>query len=111
MGKGRRKGRKRVTQHCFRCGSTMKPRSIKLGDVSVRSWRCPKDGEEILHPKDAQKALFLNKLKKRGVKVKIGILNKAPYLRFPKAFLDILKKGDEVIIKVVEGKKIQLEIQ
>jgi hypothetical protein len=88
----------------------MKEKTLTLGDIRVRAWRCPKDKEETIHPEDAQKALLLNKLKKKGVKVKIGILNKAPYLRFPKEFNKILKKGDEVVVRVVSGDLIELEI-
>ena len=102
---------KKKTITCFRCGSSMKPNSIKLGDISVRSWRCPKDGEEILHPRDAQKALLINKIKKRGLELKIGILNNAPYLRFPKGFFAFFQKGDEVIVKVVSEKVIKLELK
>lgn len=103
----KKKGR---NPHCYKCGSEMKAKTIKLGDIQVRAWSCPKDEEEIIHPEDAQKALLLNKLKKKGVKVKVGILNKAPYLRFPKEFNNIIKKGDEVIVRVVSGDIIELVI-
>jgi hypothetical protein len=82
----------------------MKPNSIRLGGIHVRSWRCPKDGEEILHPEDAEFALTINKLRRHGIKVKVGILNKAPYIRFPKEFNTLLQKGDEVTVKVTSGK-------
>ncbi len=96
--------------HCFRCGTSMKPRTVLLGKMSVRAWRCPKDGEEILHPEEAELALTLNKYHLQGVKIKIGTLNKAPYIRFPKLFGIILKKGDEVVVKVVSAKTLAIEI-
>jgi len=96
--------------HCFRCGTSMRPNSIRLGGIPVRTWRCPKDNEEILHPEDAEYALTMNKLRRKGVKVKIGILNKAPYIRFPKEFNRLLQKGDEVFVKVVSAKQIELRI-
>jgi hypothetical protein len=86
--------------HCFRCGTSMKPKSLRLGGIQVRTWRCPKDGEEILHPEDAEFALTINKLRRHGIKVKVGMLNKAPYIRFPKAFNILFQKGDEVTVKV-----------
>jgi hypothetical protein len=109
MGDGSKKSKEKGP-HCFRCGSLMRPKTLRLGDIEVRAWRCSKDKEEIIHPEDAQKALLLNKLKKQGVKVRIGILNEAPYLRFPKEFRDIVKKGDEVLVRVVSGKVIELVI-
>ena len=96
--------------YCFRCGNSMKPKSIRLGGISVRAWRCPKDGEVILHPDDAELALMLNKLRRQGVKVKIGTLNKAPYIRFPKEFSRILVKGDEVVVKVISAKAFTLDV-
>ena len=110
MGKRKSKVKKLGKLSCFKCGSPMNDSTIKLGDVNVRSWRCSKCGEEVLHPEDAQKALFINKLKKRGITLKVGILNKAPYIRFPKAFLDILNKGDEVEIKVSSKNEIRIII-
>jgi hypothetical protein len=103
-----RRKRKGKGPHCYKCGSPMNKVTIKLGEISVRAWRCKKDGEEVIHPEDAQKALLLNKLKKEGIKLKIGILNKAPYLRFPKEFKELIKKGDEVTVKVISGNLIEL---
>jgi hypothetical protein len=102
--------RKEGKLRCFQCGTSMKPSSMILGEISVRSWLCPKCGEEVLHPDDAQKALFINKMKKRGVKLKVGILNKAPYIRFPKAFLALLQKGDQVEIKVISSNEMRIKI-
>jgi len=96
--------------HCFRCGTSMKPSSVRIAGISVRSWRCPKDGEEILHPEEADLALTINKLKRHGIKVRIGILNKAPYIRFPKEFNKLLHKGDEILVKVVSAKSIVIDI-
>jgi hypothetical protein len=96
--------------HCFRCGTSMKPSSVRIAGIPVRSWRCPKDGEEILHPEDADLALTIGKLRRQGIKVRIGILNKAPYIRFPKEFSKLLHKGDEILVKVVSAKSIVINI-
>lgn len=96
--------------HCYRCGTSMKPNSVMIGEISVRSWRCPKDGEEILDPEEAEFAFMVNKLRKHEIKVKIGILNKAPYIRFPKAFNMLLHKGDEILVKVVSTKSIVISL-
>ena len=106
--RGKEKERKRLK--CYKCGNLMKASTTKLCDFTVRSWRCHKCGEEVLHPEDAQKALFINKMKKRGVKLKVGMLNKAPYIRFPKAFLDLLQKGDQVEIKVISNNEMRIKI-
>lgn len=88
----------------------MKPSSVRIAGISVRSWRCPKDGEEILHPEEAELALTINKLKRRGITVKIGILNKAPYIRFPKEFNILLHKGDEIVVKMISAKTMEMSV-
>ena len=80
---------------CIKCKKAMEPVQIKLGTINARAWKRSKCGEEILHPLDTEKALLMAKLKK-GIKLKVGILNKAPYVRFPKEFHKLLHKGETV---------------
>lgn len=95
---------------CFHCGTLMSKRTIvEIGGQKCRAWQCPKDGEEIVHPGDAQDALAANKLK-HGVKLKVGELNKAPYVRFTKEFSKLLHKGGEVIATMVSPNEFKLKI-
>jgi len=95
---------------CINCKVNMKSTTIKLGQAKADAWRCPKCKEELIHPEVAQRALLESKLRK-GVKVKVGQLNKAPYVRFPKEFEVVVKKGDEVFI-FLEGKdEIKLKVK
>jgi ribosomal protein L37AE/L43A len=94
---------------CIKCKKAMKAVQIKLGKVNARAWRCSKCGEEILHPLDAEKALLMAKLKK-GIKLKVGILNKAPYVRFPKGFSKLLRKGETVSLTAKAPGQFFIEI-
>ena len=101
---------KNAVPMCINCNIIMKHTIIKLGEVKADAWRCPKCKEEIIHPDVAQRALLESKLRK-GVKVKVGQLNKAPYVRFPKEFEAVVKKGDEVFV-FLEGKdEIKLKVK
>jgi ribosomal protein L37AE/L43A len=93
---------------CIKCKKVMKQTKIRLGETKVRAWRCSKCGEELIHPLDAEEALLLAKLKK-GVKLKVGVLNKAPYIRFPKEFSKLLRKGE--IISVAAKAPNQLSVK
>lgn len=95
---------------CIACKQNMKVVNVKLGNNPLRAWRCSKCGEEIIHPVDAQKALVLAKLKKRH-DVKVGILNRAPYVRFPKEFGNVVHKGDVISILLESPKDIRLKVK
>ncbi|MEW6070422.1 MAG: hypothetical protein AB1485_07385 [Candidatus Thermoplasmatota archaeon] len=93
---------------CIKCKKPMKQIEVKIGEVSARGWKCAECKEELIHPLDAEEALLLAKLRK-GIKLKVGILNKAPYVRFPKEFGKLLRKGQ--IISVVGKAPDQLLIK
>ena len=95
---------------CIMCDIKMKPVKVTLSDNEVRAWRCSKCSEEIIHPEDAQLALIMAQLKK-GVEVKVGILNEAPYVRFPKSFSHVIQKGDVVSIFLETANDIRLKIK
>ncbi len=94
---------------CPSCGGPMRKTTFKLVGHSLRGWKCPKDGQELIHPADAQKALAANKLK-YGVKLRIGVLNKAPYVRFTKEFSTLLRKGGRAIAAITAPNEIRLKI-
>lgn len=95
---------------CAVCRKGMDPIKLKIGEMGARAWRCPKCGEEIIHPEDAQLALIMAQLKK-GMVVKVGILNDAPYVRFPKDFGHIIRKGDIVSIFMETTDEIRLKVR
>jgi hypothetical protein len=93
---------------CPTCGKKMQPTTTTLAGQKVRAWKS-ECGEEIIHPQDAQKALTANKLK-LGIKLRIGELNKAPYVRFTKDFSELLRKGGEAIVSQVSPNEIRIKI-
>jgi len=95
---------------CAACRKGMDPIKLKVGDIDARAWRCTKCGQEIIHPQDAQVALIVNQLKK-GVDVKVGTLNGAPYVRLPKDFGHILRKGDIVSVFLETAGEIRLKVK
>jgi DNA-directed RNA polymerase subunit RPC12/RpoP len=98
------------TPVCITCSKKMKAVKVTISGTEARAWRCSKCGEEIIHPEDAQLALILAQLKE-GVEVRVGILNEAPYVRFPKDFNHIIHKGDVVSIILETENDIRLKVR
>ena len=95
---------------CAVCKKGMDAITLKVGEIDARAWRCPKCGQEIIPPEDARLALIMTQLKK-GVEVKVGMLNDAPYVRFPKDFGRIIRKGDIVSIFMETASEIRLKVK
>jgi len=95
------------------CGSWAKPTKLKLEGREVRGWKCKKCGMEFIHPEDAQTILYLNKLKKQALEVKIGSLGSNQIIRFPKEVSTALNvhNGDIATIKVCDKNKLEIQIK
>ena len=87
----------------------MRKSAAFLAGQRVRAWKCGSCGEEIAHPLDAQAALSLNKLK-CGVGLKVGELNKAPYVRFTKDFSVVLRKGAHAVATLLSPTEIRIKL-
>jgi len=100
-----------ATHTCTRCNSLMKKKNLIIEGVSVRGWECMKCKDTVLHPEDAQRMLLLSKLKK-GLPVKIGELGESLIVRIPKEMAELyrLSKGEKVVMKAEDEKKIELDI-
>lgn len=85
-------------------------KGIDFNNYKIDGWKCS-CGEVYFDPKQAQRILLLNKLKKESIKVKLGRVRSNLILRVPKSVEEALglKKGKEVNLKV-KGKHIVVEI-
>jgi hypothetical protein len=90
----------------------MRKNTILVEGIQIRSWKCNKCKEIILHPDDAQKMLIFNKIKK-GIPVKVGSLGESLIIRFPKEVANFYKitKGGEVTLKAENSRKLELDVE
>ena len=97
---------------CTKCGIVMKKRKMVIEGFETRSWQCRKCKEIILHSEDAQKMLVFNKIKK-GIPIKVGSLGESLIIRFPKEVAEFYKitKGEEIILKAENKKKLELDVE
>ena len=97
---------------CTKCDIVMKKRKMVIEGFEARSWQCRRCKEIILHPEDAQKMLVFNKIKK-GIPIKVGSLGESLIIRFPKEVAEFYKitKGEEIILKAENKKKLELDVE
>ncbi|MFH0714481.1 MAG: AbrB/MazE/SpoVT family DNA-binding domain-containing protein [Candidatus Diapherotrites archaeon] len=95
---------------CGKCGAIAKEARLRFQGFDVKGWKCAKCGEEYFHPEEAEKILLLNKLRKSEFKVKVGQIKSNLIVRIPKEAQKALglEKGEELVLKVCAGKKMEL---
>ena len=93
------------------CGGKMERTSSTWKGIAVRAWKCKKCKEEIVHPVDAQKALEIDKARKKNkLKVKLRKVGKSYVVTVPPIIRNIqnLKRG-QVLEWEIEDKRIVLK--
>ena len=93
------------------CGKTAKKAKLRFQGNDVRGWKCS-CGEEYFHHEDAQRILYLNKVKKKEYEVKLGQIRSNLIIRIPKELADALgmSKGATVKIQADDEKTLQVQI-
>ena len=94
---------------CHVCGEVAAPAKIRLDAQTIDGWRCA-CGEEYLHPGQAQRLLFLNKIKNTKYSVKLGQMRSNLFLRIPTEVAQALelKKGKRVELTVGNDGEIRI---
>ena len=102
---------KRARLECHRCGVLVEPVIITFGGQEVRGWRCPKCGEEILHPQDAQLAFELSK--RKTIEARVSRVGRQTIIRIPATIRDYygLDKVDKVALKPKSPKELIVKIK
>ena len=81
------------------CGGKMKPTKTTWKGIDVKGWTCGKCGEEVINPADAQRALEIEKARKRNeLKVKIRRVGKSSVVTVPHKIMELvhLKNGQKL---------------
>ncbi len=92
------------------CGKKAKRSLIKYKEYEVRGWKCSSCKRSYIHPEDSLKISKLEKLKKEGIKVKVGIVGQSIVVRIPKALSEIygFKKGNEIELIPENLKRLEI---
>ena len=92
------------------CGGNMEKIKTEWKDLEVRAWQCKKCKEKIINPIDAQKALEIEKARKKAeLKVKIRQVGKSNVVTIPHLIMETenLKTGQKLEWGI-KGKKLIL---
>jgi hypothetical protein len=91
------------------CGGKMEKTTIDWRGIKARGWKCQKCGEELVHPGDAQKALDMERARKKNqLTVKLRKVGKSNVVTVPQAIMEAenLKEGQALAWSVVDGKLV-----
>ena len=91
------------------CGGNMKKITTEWKGITVRGWRCDKCHEEVLNPLDAQRALDIDKARKKNLfKVKVRTVGKSKVVTIPQLILEAerLREGQKVEWKLEGGRLV-----
>lgn len=84
---------------CVFCKAKAFPKKgMKFNGYSIDGWKCGKCGEEYFDPDQAQRILFINKLKKKGFELKLNRVRSNLILRIPKAVSEVLNLNEKSIV-------------
>ena len=86
------------------CGGKIEETTTEWRGITVRAWTCPKCGEELIHPMDAQRALELAKAREKNeLTVKFRKVGKSAVITVPQVLKDLYG--------IKEGKKAEWSVE
>jgi len=91
------------------CGGKMEKIRTERKGLEVRGWKCAKCNEEIINPADAQKALEMERAKKKNLlTVKLRKVGKSNVVTVPQPIIEAenLKEGQRLEWKIEAGKLV-----
>lgn len=91
------------------CGGSMEKITTHWKGIGLRGWRCLKCNEEVLNPADAQKALEIEKARKKNrLTVKLRRVGKSNVVTVPQPIIEAehLKEGQKLEWKIESGKLV-----
>ena len=101
---------KKEGMECVSCGKIAKKTKLRFQGTDIDGWKCS-CGEEYFDPEQAQRILYLNKIKNETFTVKLGKTRSNLILRIPKAIAETLglKSGEEISLKIKNDGEISID--
>lgn len=91
------------------CGGSMEKITTDWKGIDVRGWKCSKCDEEVINPADAQKALEIERARKKNLLiVKLRKVGKSNVVTVPLPIMEAenLKSGQMLEWKIESGRLI-----
>ena len=91
------------------CGGSMRKITTEWKGMEVRGWKCNQCNEEIINPVDAQKALEMERARKKNLlTVKLRKVGKSNVVTVPQPIMEAenLKEGQKLEWKIEGGRLV-----
>lgn len=91
------------------CGGKMEKMTTEWKGIEVRGWKCSKCREEIINPSDAQKALEIERARKKNLlTVKLRKVGKSSVVTVPQPIVEAenFKDGQKLEWRIEAGKLV-----
>lgn len=87
---------------CRKCSKPMKPTLISKNGFNLRTIRCEKCGELIVHPADKQEYDNFMKLKNKEFEVKMRMVGNSYAVSIPREIVDFMKDQENMMNNMVK---------
>jgi hypothetical protein len=87
---------------CNKCKKTMKPLLISKNGFNLRTLKCEKCGEIIVHPVDKQEYENFVRLKQKEFEVKMRMVGNSYAISIPREIVDFMKDQENMINNMVK---------
>lgn len=97
---------------CVNCGNWAKEVVSKIGDFTVKAWRCDICKEEYIDTEDAQRILLFNKLKNQVYKVTVEVHDDNYVLQIPKKIAEVIgiHQGELTTLKLTNKSSFEVSV-
>jgi len=86
---------------CKKCNSKMKKANISKNGFLFRAVVCPKCGEKIIHPTDAQEYDKFINLKNKDFRVKMRLVGNSYAVSIPKEIVSFIREQEKIMNDMV----------
>ena len=87
---------------CKNCEVKMKPELISKNGFNLRTLKCPKCHEIIVHPVDKQEYEEFMRLKNKEIAVKMRMVGNSSAISIPREIADFMKEQERMINDIVK---------
>jgi hypothetical protein len=87
---------------CKNCKKTMKPSLLRKNGFNLRTLKCEKCNEIIIHPEDKQEYEEFMRLKQKEFNVKMRMVGNSYAVSIPREIVDFMKEQENLLSNMVK---------
>jgi len=87
---------------CKKCNKEMKKDYLVRDGFKLRTVKCEKCGDKIIHPTDLEEYKKFSNLKRKNYKVKMRIVGNSYAISIPKEIVEFIKEQEKIMDNMVK---------